>query len=550
MEAQQDVYTALNVTATSKKKIVVNNVSLKLNCSEVLGVMGNANSGGATLCRALGGRLQRSEKAVGQIREPDAFSLQYVDFNDEFPDYLSVHETLTYCSRVRSTEWAIADSVRRFRLSDLCHVRCSELTVYERRLVILASKSPQLYSQIIVQDPARGLEAHEAHAILLALRHLADGGVRVVVHFDTLPVETAALLDHLLYLRSGSLVYAGYNWKQDLPQFLNERGVGEGSIKKSFFESLRLADLEGLDKRCVVTSENTVSIAENRAYRTEPRCCKHVAKLFQRYKRHVLRMPWHMWSQMHYAVLMSTILVSLFYNVEPTFSTKHVHFVLCVLTLHLWSSVALLPSLCAEERLYEEDRYQGRYSVLVYWCVRSFWDTLVDVFVSALLTMLVCVPLHYTNSVRGGALFLLTWGLAVRVVSTRTMVIVARLLHGKQTAVAVAVAVVLIAVQYITCGIVAAPSNMIFVLKFMRKMSFATYALAAIMMHLEDKYPQQSQIVLAQYEIVHSAQEPLYTALYFVALGFALDFLLRCTKCVRYTGIFMIGIAVVAVTYI
>ena len=128
METQHDLYTVLNVTATSNKKITVNNVSLKLNCSEILGLMGNANSGGATLCRALAGRLRSSERASGQIREPDAFSLQYVDFKDEFPDYLSVYEILTYCNRIHSTEWAIADSVRRFNLMQLCHVRCPPLS--------------------------------------------------------------------------------------------------------------------------------------------------------------------------------------------------------------------------------------------------------------------------------------------------------------------------------------------------------------------------------------------------------------------------------------
>jgi ABC-type multidrug transport system ATPase subunit len=541
-----DIYTALNITATAKDKVKIDNISFTVGGSEMLGIMGNAKSGGDILCRALGGRLLPKEKATGQIREPDAFSLQYVDFKDEFPNYLTVYEILTYCNRIRSAHWAISDSVKRFGLMDRCHVRCSDLSEYERRLVILASKSPQLYSQIIVQNPTRGLDAHEAHSIIQALRHLSDGGLRVIVQFDTLPVETAAFLTHLLYVRSGCLVYAGYNWKKDLPTFLLERGIEEGEIKKSYFESLRLADLNGADTRVQITSENTNSITQERAYRSKPKCCTHRSKLFFRYKKHIARMPWHFWRQMHYSILMSALCVSLFYNVNPTFSTKHVHFVLCVLTLHLWSSVALLPSLCAEERLYDEDQYQGRYSPFMYWLVRSFWDTLIDIFVSTFITILVCVPLHYMDSVEGGVIFLVSWGLAVRVVSTRSMVIISRLFHNSLSA-AIASAVMLISFQYLTCGIVAAPSSMIPVLKYVREVSFPTYALAAIMIHLEKKYPQQSQIVLAEYEIrpADYAQDPLYTALYFAAMGFVIDLALRSkgyTRCI----IFILAIAGIA----
>jgi len=542
-----DTYTALNITATCKDKVEVSNVSFTIGGSEMMGIMGNASSGGDILCRALGGRLRRREKATGQIREPAAFSLQYVDFKDEFPDYLTVYEILTYCSRIRSTEWAIADSVKRFRLMERCHVRCSQLSEYERRLVILASKSPQLYSQIIVQDPVRGLDAHEAHGIMQALRHLSDGGLRVVVRFDTLPVETAALLTHLLYMRSGRLVYAGYKWKEDLPVFLRSRGVEDGEIKKSYFESLRLADLDGTDSRMAIASENTASITQERVFRSNPGCCKHRKKLCYRYKKHIVRMPWHFWRQLHFSILMSALCVSLFYNVKPTFSTKHVHFVMCFLTLQLWSSLALLPSFCCEERLYDEDQYQGRYAPFLYWLVRSFWDTLIDVFVSTFITVLVCVPLHYMDSVEGGVAFLLTWGLAVRVVSTRTIVVVSRLFHTNLSS-AVAVAVTIVAFQYMTCGIVAAPSNMILVLKYMRSISFPTYALAAIMIHLEKKYPQQSQLVLAEYEIRPSdyARDPLYTALYFAGLGFALDLALRCKGHLRRCMLVLLFVVAIA----
>jgi hypothetical protein len=150
------------------------------------------------------------------------------------------------------------------------------------------------------------------------------------------------------------------------------------------------------------------------------------------------------------------------------------------------------------------------------------------------------------DSVEGGVIFLVSWGLAVRVVSTRSMVIISRLFHNSLSA-AIASAVMLISFQYLTCGIVAAPSSMIPVLKYVREVSFPTYALAAIMIHLEKKYPQQSQIVLAEYEIrpADYAQDPLYTALYFAAMGFVIDLALRSkgyTRCI----IFILAIAGIA----
>jgi ABC-type multidrug transport system ATPase subunit len=521
MQISSDVYAAVDVSASSPDTRV-DQVSFALRSGEILGVMGDAHSGADLLCRALGSRLRRREQASGSVCQPDPFSAQYVDFKDEFPGYLTVYEILNYCSRIRSTEWAIRDSVERFQLQDRCHVRCRDLSLYEQRLVALASKFPQLYTLVVLQDPTRGLDAQQADQMVRALAGLCKGGLRVVLTFDTLPVETACELNHLVYLRKGVPVYVGQDWKADLPAFL--AGVEEG-VKKSYFEMLRLAPLAGADRRLKLDCK-VVSIAKAGVWRPNPSCCQHRRQLCFRYRAHIVRVRWHLLRQAHFVLLMGTLCLALFYHVPPSFATRHVHFVLMILGLQMWGSVALLPSLCQEEHLYREDRYQGRYSRCLYWATRSFWDTVVDVFSSALLTLLVCLPLRYSASIKGGVLFLLVWGIAVRIVSTRAVVVVSQLFCHSVTW-SVAIAFALFAFQFLTSGIMAAPSSMAPVLNYVRATSFPTYALAAILLHLESNFPQQAQAVLAEYEIQPSDHDPLLNALYFSVGGYLLSLALR-----------------------
>lgn len=514
-----DVFVLTAVTVRTRQgDVVLQPTDLAVPPSHMLGIMGNVTSGKDALFRAMTGRLHLNEVATGNVHARRPFCLVSVELWQAMPTYLTVYEYLHYANNLRHAAWNVLACVETFGLKDFSHVRLCDLPVVKQRLVCMAARFPEGHHMLVLHEPCRDLNPEEALSLMTCLCTLVNEGLRVVVFFDMMSMRCASCCHDLMYMKHGQAVYVGHDWKNDVLSYLCECDCLHTDVVQSPLEHLREAALTTVDRRRRVTSSwprAPLSVLVP----TRPRAsCRRfdVGRLSRRYGRHMWRKRTHLQAQAIYALIMVTLCGALFYKVPETFAVTHIHFIFCMLALQMFLSAGLLPSFHLEECIYEEDRRLGMHAAVHYTLVRLFLDTCVDVVVSILLTALLCVPLKYMDRLHGGTVFLLVWGLAVRLVSTQAMVLVSTVCHRGGQVVVVSGALLLLLSQFLTCGILVNPSSLSWPLRMGHDLSFATYALHSILVRLHGLYPVASKTALVDYAVDVSHYTSEYAPLSYV----------------------------------
>jgi len=194
---------------------------------EVLGIMGASGSGKSTLLDFLFGRLS-SGVASGEIlvngapQNHDSFKhfAAYVPQEDHLMGTMTVHETLMFAAEMTLP----ASKSREYKeekvttvLEELGLVSCQDTkigTVFQKgisggqkRRVSLAVEMISNPRILMLDEPTSGLDSLAAFQLVSNLKTLARGGRSIIATIHQPSSETFHMLDRLLLLHKGEVVY-------------------------------------------------------------------------------------------------------------------------------------------------------------------------------------------------------------------------------------------------------------------------------------------------------------------------------------------------------
>jgi len=196
---------------------------------ELCGLMGESGSGKTTLLNVLGGRALYG-KVQGRVNlnrrryEPERIKLGFVPQAYLIFKELTVWENLWYAARHRvSLKTATTETINELvmtvvellGLTEVAHVVCDKsigthrLSGGQLRRVGIGIELVALPTVLLLDEPTSALDAVNTQLIMQVLQSLAARGVLVVASLHQPRFTVYELLDRLLVLRAGELIYAG-----------------------------------------------------------------------------------------------------------------------------------------------------------------------------------------------------------------------------------------------------------------------------------------------------------------------------------------------------
>ncbi len=209
-----------NVTKTFDELIAVNQVSLRVEQGQTLGLIGPNGAGKTTLLRIIS-TLARPDRGDVRIqgrsvaRDPRAVRRQLGFMPAEFgsPRNLSIGEYLDYFGCM----YAISPGDRRTRIRDVCEltdlsgredIMVKGLSTGNRQRLLLAKTLLHDPQVLILDEPASGLDPRARNELRAIVRTLASMGKTIIISSHILP-DIEDISDSIGILEAGQLVLDG-----------------------------------------------------------------------------------------------------------------------------------------------------------------------------------------------------------------------------------------------------------------------------------------------------------------------------------------------------
>ncbi|CAB9505804.1 Putative white-brown complex homolog protein 30 [Seminavis robusta] len=212
------------------KKVIISNISGRVESGNVLGIMGPSGGGKSTLLNTLaavetsGGStisgqilLNGNERMQGYRK-----AVAYVYQHDALYDTLTVQECIEYSALLRlPIEWetnkkqALAwKTMEELNLVDIAHNQIgssghASVSGGERRRVAIGMELVAMPKVMFLDEPTSGLDSSAANNILSILSELASGNRIVVLSIHQPSIRSFMLMDQILVLGSGRVMYDG-----------------------------------------------------------------------------------------------------------------------------------------------------------------------------------------------------------------------------------------------------------------------------------------------------------------------------------------------------
>ncbi len=226
-------------------KAIVDRVSFTVYPHEFIGLMGLSGAGKTTLMLTLSGHA-KPEDGAALFNGFDLYAnysqfralIGYVPQENVLHKDLTVGEALYYAARLRLPKDTgdaeilrrIDDILMKLQLLDPArNVDVRQTTIGstekkgisggQKKRVTLAMELLTEPGLIFLDEPTSGLSAVETLAIMRLLRQLADKGVTVVVTIHQPDIESYRMMDNILILHHGKLVYYGRSWPDSISYF-------------------------------------------------------------------------------------------------------------------------------------------------------------------------------------------------------------------------------------------------------------------------------------------------------------------------------------------
>jgi len=210
-----------DVTVSFGNLDILDNISLKFDSKELIGVLGPSGSGKSTLIHSMCG-LRHPNRGWVTIDGSNIYEnlskikskIGYVPQNDIIHLELSVYKTLMFSSMLRvrrdkieSHRRRVNDVIEMLEINDRSKTKVKKLSGGQRKRVSIGVELLTSPKVLFLDEPTSGLDPYLETKLMQFLRTLADQGRTIFI--STHIMENISLLDTLVILYNGKLVYKG-----------------------------------------------------------------------------------------------------------------------------------------------------------------------------------------------------------------------------------------------------------------------------------------------------------------------------------------------------
>ncbi|MDC0088944.1 ATP-binding cassette domain-containing protein [Porticoccaceae bacterium] len=216
----------------------LDNLSFSAENGEITGLLGPNGAGKTTCLRMLFGLLKPDNgnaevDGIDVAVDPTAAKQQLGLFPDPFGLYerLTPREYIRYFAEisglsVEQARLATADVIKSLQLEDIADRRCKGFSQGQRMKTALAQAIVHKPSNIVLDEPTRGLDVMSTRVLRGLLRDLKDQG-HCVLFSSHVMQEVSALCDRVIVMAAGRVVAVGS------PQELCDQ-TGQSSLEEAF----------------------------------------------------------------------------------------------------------------------------------------------------------------------------------------------------------------------------------------------------------------------------------------------------------------------------
>ncbi|TVR01004.1 MAG: FHA domain-containing protein [Deltaproteobacteria bacterium] len=221
------------------RKRILHDISFTAYPTEFVGLMGPSGAGKTTLMLALNGYVPPSAgrsvvNGMDLYEHYDAFrgNIGYVPQDDIVFPQLTVHESLYYTARLRlpadtspeEIESRIDRILQTLEIRETRDVRIGDavrrgISGGQRKRVNLAQELITEPSLLLLDEPTSGLASEDTINVMRLLRRLADSGKTVLLTIHQPSLDAYRMMDNVLFLLQGRLVYYGPAWPDSILHF-------------------------------------------------------------------------------------------------------------------------------------------------------------------------------------------------------------------------------------------------------------------------------------------------------------------------------------------
>ncbi|KAK3496165.1 hypothetical protein B0T13DRAFT_279784 [Neurospora crassa] len=260
-------YDQLTFALKNSKRPILQNVTGSINSGSLTAVMGGSGAGKSTFINVLMGKTQYTKGSVtvngipGKLKQYKKL-IGYVPQDDIVLPELTVYENIMHSAKIRLPRtWNDSDIETHVNVVidclELSHVRDSlvgsvgkpVISGGQRKRVSIGMELAAAPMAIFLDEPTSGLDATSASSIMSTLKALGKLGITVIVIIHQPRVEIFEMLDDMILLGNGQLIYEG-------PQ----------SQAKTFFEQMGFVFPPGANCSDVITD---IITGNGRRYKEE-----------------------------------------------------------------------------------------------------------------------------------------------------------------------------------------------------------------------------------------------------------------------------------------
>ncbi|KAK3485376.1 uncharacterized protein B0T23DRAFT_46526 [Neurospora hispaniola] len=260
-------YDQLTFAPKNSKRPILQNVTGSINSGSLTAVMGGSGAGKSTFINVLMGKTQYTKGSVtvngipGKLKQYKKL-IGYVPQDDIVLPELTVYENIMHSAKIRLPRtWNDSDVETHVNVVvdclELSHVRDSlvgsvgkpVISGGQRKRVSIGMELAAAPMAIFLDEPTSGLDATSASSIMSTLKALGKLGITVIVIIHQPRVEIFEMLDDMILLGNGQLIYEG-------PQ----------SQAKTFFEQMGFVFPPGANCSDVITD---IITGNGRRYKRE-----------------------------------------------------------------------------------------------------------------------------------------------------------------------------------------------------------------------------------------------------------------------------------------
>ncbi|KAH8199032.1 hypothetical protein TruAng_006818 [Truncatella angustata] len=220
-------YSNLSFQPRNSARMILQNVTGSIERGTVTAVMGGSGAGKSTFVNVLMGKTNQTGGSVAINGVPGKLKrykklIGYVPQDDIVLPELTVYENILHSARIRLPRtWKDRDVVAHVNsvidCLELSHVKDSLVGTVgkpvisggQRKRVSIGMELAAAPMAIFLDEPTSGLDATAASSIMATLKAIARLGISVIVIIHQPRMEIFEMLDNLVLLGNGQLIYEG-----------------------------------------------------------------------------------------------------------------------------------------------------------------------------------------------------------------------------------------------------------------------------------------------------------------------------------------------------